>query len=144
MGGNGVRLSRTLEYGGSRSGPLVCTSRTLVETERCTCCLDETCDACIRFVSDSRLAYLSGDRMPISGRTANVKDADFFAGFLLLPPCAILEILSRKLWLLLLLRLLLRSRIVVFLMCSSPSFRLCSIGFASGFALISFRCNSFN
>jgi len=74
-----------------------------------------------------------------------VNDADFFAGFLLLPPCAILEILSRKLWLLVLLaRLLLRSRIVDFLMCSRPSFRLCRIGFVSGFALISFRCSSFS
>lgn len=73
-----------------------------------------------------------------------MKDADFLAGFLLLPPCAILEILSRKLWLLLALRLLLRSRIVVRLICSKPSFRLCRIGFASDFVLISFRCSSFS
>lgn len=41
-------------------------------------------------------------------------------------------------------RPLLRSLIVVRLMCSNPSFRLWRIGFASGFDLISFRCSSFN
>lgn len=141
MDGNGVRLSLTLEYGGSKSC-WVWTSSTLVETDRWTCCLEEG-EPWSKFVSDSKLAYLSV-LMPISGRTANVKEADFFAGFLLLPPWAILDIRSRKLWLLLLARLLLRSLIVVLLMCSKPSFKLWRIGFASGFDLISFKWSSFN
>lgn len=125
----------------------VWTSSTLVETDRCTWCLEDGADAWIRFASDSRLAYLS-DLMPISGLTANVNEADFFAGFLPpLPPWAILEIRSRKPWLLPpppVARPLLRSLIVVRLMCSNPSFRLWRIGFASGFDLISFRWSSFN
>ena len=119
----------------------VWTSSTLVETDRCTWCLEDGADAWIRFASDSRLAYLS-DLMPISGLTANVNEADFLAGFLPpLPPWAILEIRSRKPWLLPppAARPLLRSLIVVRLMCSNPSFRLWRIGFASGFDLISFR-----